>query len=196
LAAAPKESFNALVAWHSGLPEGTRTLLSAHQVERFCRGEALHAEALTRGRRGAFLVQFDAELDETGREWHLVVDAPYSQVQAFELARRLEAGAGSPLEIARARADNTAGVDELLARADGFQRSGDPMAAAHHRANVLFNIMRGGVFVDGTQLEREPNPYPTLHIARRPPSIFDYAYEDFEVHDYRHHAAIKAPVAV
>ena len=153
--AEPKESFNALVAWHSGLPEGTRTLLSAHQVERFCRGEALHAEALTRGRRGAFLVQFDAELDETGREWHLVVDAPYSQVQAFELARRLEAGAGSPLEIARARADNTAGVDELLARADGFQRSGDPMAAAHHRANVLFNIMRGGVFVDGTQLERE-----------------------------------------
>jgi hypothetical protein len=119
--AEPKESFNALVAWHSGLPEGTRTLLSAHQVERFCRGEALHAEPLTRGRRGAFLVQFDAELDETGREWHLVVDAPYSQVQAFELARRLEAGAGSPLEIARARADNTAGVDELLARADGFQ---------------------------------------------------------------------------
>ena len=47
-----------------------------------------------------------------------------------------------------------------------------------------------------TQLERAPYPYPTLHIARRPPSIFDYAYEDFEVHDYRHHAAIKAPVAV
>jgi hypothetical protein len=46
-------------------------------------------------------------------------------------------------------------VDELLARADGFQTSGDPMAAAHHRANVLFNIMRGGVFVDGTQLDRD-----------------------------------------
>ncbi len=30
-----------------------------------------------------------------------------------------------------------------------------PMAAAHHRANVLFNIMRGGVFVDGTRWERD-----------------------------------------
>jgi hypothetical protein len=29
------------------------------------------------------------------------------------------------------------------------------MAAAHHRANVLFNIMRGGVFVDGTMLDRD-----------------------------------------
>ncbi|HMO48172.1 MAG TPA: thymidylate synthase [Rubrivivax sp.] len=47
-----------------------------------------------------------------------------------------------------------------------------------------------------TQLARAPYPYPTLHLKRRPPSIFDYAYEDFEVRDYQHHAPIKAPVAV
>ncbi|GGG54777.1 thymidylate synthase [Kocuria dechangensis] len=46
------------------------------------------------------------------------------------------------------------------------------------------------------QLSREPYPYPRLRLARRPESIFDYAYEDFEVLDYRHHPAIKAPVAV
>ncbi len=46
------------------------------------------------------------------------------------------------------------------------------------------------------QLSRPPFPYPRLHIKRRPASIFDYEYEDFEVLDYRHHAAIKAPVAV
>jgi thymidylate synthase len=47
-----------------------------------------------------------------------------------------------------------------------------------------------------TQLQRTPFPYPTLHIRRRPPSILDYAYDDFEVLDYQHHPAIKAPVAV
>ncbi len=46
------------------------------------------------------------------------------------------------------------------------------------------------------QLAREPLPYPTLAIKRRPDSIFDYAYEDFELLDYQHHPAIKAPVAV
>jgi thymidylate synthase len=46
------------------------------------------------------------------------------------------------------------------------------------------------------QLAREPYPYPTLRILRRPASILDYAYEDFEIEDYRHHKGIKAPVAV
>jgi thymidylate synthase len=46
------------------------------------------------------------------------------------------------------------------------------------------------------QLSREPLPYPTLHIKRRPKSLFDYELEDFEVLDYQHHPAIKAPVAV
>ena len=46
------------------------------------------------------------------------------------------------------------------------------------------------------QLSRAPYPYPTLSILRRPDSIFDYRFEDFEVLDYQCHAAIKAPVAV
>ncbi|WP_231703013.1 thymidylate synthase [Tsukamurella asaccharolytica] len=45
------------------------------------------------------------------------------------------------------------------------------------------------------QLGREPYPYPRLELAERP-SIFDYEYGDITVHDYVHHPAIKAPVAV
>jgi thymidylate synthase len=46
------------------------------------------------------------------------------------------------------------------------------------------------------QLSRAPFPLPQLKILRKPPSLFDYAYEDFEIVDYRYHAAIKAPIAV
>ncbi|WP_225732956.1 MULTISPECIES: thymidylate synthase [unclassified Pseudoclavibacter] len=46
------------------------------------------------------------------------------------------------------------------------------------------------------QLAREPYPYPTLKIRRRPESIFDYEYDDFEIVNYQHHPGIKAPVAV
>jgi thymidylate synthase len=46
------------------------------------------------------------------------------------------------------------------------------------------------------QLSREPRPYPTLTILRKPDSIFDYQYEDFEITGYDPHPAIKAPVAV
>jgi thymidylate synthase len=47
-----------------------------------------------------------------------------------------------------------------------------------------------------TQLARTPFPYPTLEIRRCPPSILDYELDDFAFHDYQHHPAIKAPVAV
>ena len=46
------------------------------------------------------------------------------------------------------------------------------------------------------QLTRDPFPYPTLKLNRKPDSIFDYEYEDFEVVDYQHHPAIRAAVAV
>ncbi|HVR50321.1 MAG TPA: thymidylate synthase [Pseudorhodoferax sp.] len=46
------------------------------------------------------------------------------------------------------------------------------------------------------QLSRDPRPYPTLNILRKPDSIFDYRYEDFAIEDYDPHPAIKAPVAV
>jgi thymidylate synthase len=46
------------------------------------------------------------------------------------------------------------------------------------------------------QLSRAPLPLPTLAIRRKPPTIFDYAYEDFEIVGYQPHPAIRAPVAV
>jgi thymidylate synthase len=46
------------------------------------------------------------------------------------------------------------------------------------------------------QLARPPLPPPQLRLRRRPDSIFDYRYEDFEIVNYQHHAAIRAPVAV
>ena len=46
------------------------------------------------------------------------------------------------------------------------------------------------------QLSRQPLPAPTLHIKRRPASLFDYEFDDFEMLGYQCHPAIKAPVAV
>jgi thymidylate synthase len=46
------------------------------------------------------------------------------------------------------------------------------------------------------QLSRAPYPLPSLVIKRKPGSIFDYAFEDFEIVNYQAHPAIKAPIAV
>ena len=46
------------------------------------------------------------------------------------------------------------------------------------------------------QLSRKPLPLPRLAIKRRPETIFDYRYEDFEILNYESHPHIKAAVAV
>ena len=46
------------------------------------------------------------------------------------------------------------------------------------------------------QLSRDPLPPPQLKIRRRPASMFEYQYEDFEFMQYQFHPAIRAPVAV
>ncbi|AEG02773.1 thymidylate synthase [Methylomonas methanica] len=46
------------------------------------------------------------------------------------------------------------------------------------------------------QLSRQPFPLPTLKLKRKPDSIFDYRYEDFEILDYQCHPGIKAPISV
>lgn len=46
------------------------------------------------------------------------------------------------------------------------------------------------------QLSRDFFPLPKLNILRKPDSIFDYEFEDFEITGYESHPAIKAPVAV
>ena len=46
------------------------------------------------------------------------------------------------------------------------------------------------------QLTREPYPMPKLVIKRKPESIFEYKFEDFEIVDYESHPHIKATVSV
>jgi thymidylate synthase len=47
-----------------------------------------------------------------------------------------------------------------------------------------------------TQLQRTPFPPPQLLIKRKPSSLFDYKFEDFEFLNYQAHPSIKAPIAI
>ncbi len=46
------------------------------------------------------------------------------------------------------------------------------------------------------QLQRQPYPLPHLNIVKKPPTLFDYTFDDFDLQGYQYHPPIKAPVAV
>ena len=62
--------------------------------------------------------------------------------------------------------------------------TGDSHIYSNHRQQV------------NTQLTRQPQPLPTLIINRRPKTIYDYRFEDFDIINYQPHPHIAAPVAV
>jgi hypothetical protein len=150
--AEPKESFEALSAWHTATAD-SRLLISDRQVDDFIATGTVAAEELTRGRRGAFLVNFGLTTGQEPALWHQVVDGPLSQVGAADLLAELKAGRHDAASIAASLDAAAAGLAGLLAGSDGFQDSGDEMAATHHLANVIFNTMRGGALPGGDLLD-------------------------------------------
>jgi hypothetical protein len=150
----PCESLRATVAWARGLPNPIRTV-DANAIVRFRRGLPVAASSSSRGVRANYL-EFAALTVAPGEEvkWLTVADTGLDQPAVARLRHLLAEG----LPIRDVMADISLAEARLrgrLAAADGLQQTGDPAAAAHHLANVLFNIMRGGVFPRGYSIDRE-----------------------------------------
>jgi hypothetical protein len=148
------ESLRATVAWQYGLT-AAQTLLSSAQVAAFRRDDASEPEHDVRGRRGAFLLSAEIDLAPGAEHtWRIVADVAQDAAAVANLAYALRddpAGLAVALEadIVQGRAD----LEALVAATDGLQQSADPMLGAHHTANTLFNILRGGVFADSYTID-------------------------------------------
>ncbi|EYR63563.1 hypothetical protein N866_19805 [Actinotalea ferrariae CF5-4] len=150
--AEPSESLHANVAWQVGLDDVDH-LLSDRQVTAFAFGDPVAPEAEVRGERGAYLVRSRVALAPgQERRWSVVADVDLDAAAVVDLQADLAAG-GLATRLAEDVAATRAELERLVTTADGAQVSGDELAAAHHAANVLFNLMRGGIPVDGYAVE-------------------------------------------
>ncbi|MBD3367235.1 MAG: hypothetical protein GF405_03535, partial [Candidatus Eisenbacteria bacterium] len=144
------EVLRANTAWCHGLVSPS-VHLDARAIEPFRAGTNPPADSRRNGVRGNYLVTSGVELD-SGRSvsWHIVLDAGRDQRDVSRLRARLSErnGLGGDIEASL----KAAGTNLLrsVASADGVQATGHREATAHHLANVLFNIMRGGVFAENT----------------------------------------------
>jgi len=164
--AEPCESLRANIVYGLGL-DGATVLLSAQQLDDFRRGAALVPEDHTRGVRGAYLLGARLELPRGSmRRWTIVADVERTQAQVVDLIRSL---ADPGALRAALEASVAAGRDELariVAAADGFQATGQEVVAAHHYANTLFNVLRGGVFADQYRVAAADLAHSVRHCNR------------------------------
>ena len=150
--AEPCESLKANTVFCLGL-EGHKVLISSEQLDHFRCGEKLQQENYKRGVRGAYLVNKILELEpHASQNWQLVANIEQSQSRVVELRKQLENPDLVTDAIARSVDDGSDKLARIIARGDGFQLTAEENVAAHHYANVLFNILRGGVFDDQYQV--------------------------------------------
>jgi hypothetical protein len=150
----PTEVLRSNVVWHSGLKDAT-VCLSNGGLTSFRNSGHVEADELLKGRRGNyFVIQNDIEL-EAGDEmrWHVVADVGLGHVELADLRHQLLNRSLGPVEIETELHQASECLRANVAASDGLQHTNHLVTTAHHFSNVLFNNMRGGVFVNETEVD-------------------------------------------
>jgi hypothetical protein len=152
--AEPSEALRVNVAWSTGLEAATH-LLSSAQLGAFRRGHALQSESDMRGRRGAYLLHTSLQLQPGDcRTWYIVADVALDAVAVTALQGVLTAGGDLAAALEADSEDGGRNLRRRIASADGLQATSDERATTRHLSNTLFNVMRGGIPVDGYRIAR------------------------------------------
>ena len=150
----PMENLRANCAWSSGLDEAVVTL-ATKVPDAMIQAKAIDPCVLNSGQRGAYWLHGEVTVEPgQKKEWVIVLD---SDLDAAGIAQRIEElDTQDGLKLVKDAIDsNAAELTRLLASADAFQCGNDSMSQIHHTANVLFNSMRGGVFIEGYNIKGE-----------------------------------------
>ncbi len=152
--AEPSESLMATVAWQIGL-ESDRYLLSSDQLDAFRYGSEIQREYGSARQSGLLFCRRLHSLCRPGRDhqWHIVADVNQDSAAVVRLREFLTSGSQRSSN-AKSKPILPSSSDQLLryvAAADGLQLSAQETTSAHHFANTLFNIMRGGIFAPATR---------------------------------------------
>jgi hypothetical protein len=149
----PAESLRTNVAWSIGLKRQL-TLLSSVQLDRFRRGESLQAETDVCAERGAYFVQSEFALRAgASLDWLLGADVNHGPAEVAQLDQWLRNPAQFRKLVLTDVERGTAELRRIVASADGLQQTSNALGCARHYSNTLFNIMRGGAFADGYQID-------------------------------------------
>lgn len=153
--AEPSEALKANAVWAYGL-EHPLFLLSNNQLTAFRNEQPLNQELDIKGDKAAYFAYSVFVLNALERkEWQMVANVNLTQAALLDLDHRLRTQPGILAEV---KADIESGSDDLLAlaaSADALQHTEDSRLNARHFANVLFNMMRGGIFDHHYEISRQ-----------------------------------------
>jgi len=154
--AEPNEGLYANVSWFS---TEDKLVLDTEAPLRFARGLAFEETSCVKGKRpSSFIckkVQLSAGHSSASEGWYQLFDTWYDAKKLVNLKTLVKDRKAFVKDLEEDIAFGIAKMTAFIAQADGIQNTADEMTQAHHQANVMFNIMRGGIFQDSLKISTE-----------------------------------------
>lgn len=185
--AEPSEALKANVVWSLGMQNPTH-LLSSKQLAAFRKGQKISNEEDVKGEKGAYFISNELFLPQNGsKDWKIIGNVNQDQSQVVELCQAIISDKTLDRQIIEDIALGQNNLIALNASADGLQFTADKLVDTRHFSNVLFNIMRGGIFDENYQIDKKDfSQYlakANLEVFNKNQSFLDNLNETFSYVD-------------
>jgi hypothetical protein len=153
--AEPSEALMATIAWSVGLDK-PKYLISSLQLDAFRKGQEITQEEDIKAEKGAYFVSGDLTLKaQTEKSWRIIANVNQSIVSITNISELIKNKKDLSSLIHK---DIDLGSKRLLnlnTSSDGLQLTADRLKNIRHYSNTLFNIMRGGIFDNNYNIEKD-----------------------------------------
>ena len=152
--AEPSESLKANITWSFGI-NAEKYLLSSNQLKNFRNLKPILSENDVKGEKGAYFINNEFSLvPNHTQHWGIVADVNKTQSDVIALSQMIQQNENLIEEIENDIALSTENLIVLNASADAVQQTANDLNDARHFSNVLFNVMRGGIFDFNYQIDK------------------------------------------
>ena len=153
--AEPSEALKANIAWSTGL-ENPLYLISSLQIDSFRKGEQIYQEVDIKAEKGAYFISAQLTLKpESEKSWMIVADVNKSITAVNQISEIVKTEKNISEKIQKDIELGTKNLVALNGTSDGLQLTADKLRNTRHFSNTLFNIMRGGIFDNNYQIEKQ-----------------------------------------
>ena len=167
--AEPSEALKANVVWSLGMKNPIH-LLSSKQLPAYRKLQKLSAETDIKGEKGAYFISNDLFLpNNASKDWKIIANVNQNQSQIIQLCESIIHDKMLEKKLLEDVALGEQNIIALIGSADGLQFTEDKLIDTRHFSNVLFNIMRGGIFDENYQIEKKDF---SLYLANANSAVF------------------------
>lgn len=152
--AEPSEALKANIVWSFGL-EQPKYLLSSLQLDWFRKHGDIEQEDDIRAEKGAYFVMSNFQLGAgVSKDWFIIADVSKGPSDVVNISEEILKSQNIKSKVLDDIELGTKNLISLTSAADGLQCTSDQRRNTRHYSNVLFNIMRGGIFDDNYKIEK------------------------------------------